>query len=191
MNFLELDQYLFQLINMQWIHPALDIFFLAMRNKMFWLPLYLFLLTFFVVNFGKRGWIIVIGLVFTIGLADSVSTRCIKRTVQRSRPCQELALSGNVRPLVQCNGYSFTSNHASNHMAIAIFLFMVVGKRFRKLRLPLICWALTIGYAQIYVGVHYPTDILGGFLLGYVIGLLGFEWTSWTLRKYFDTDFAV
>ena len=190
MNLFELDQYIFQLINLQWSHPSLDVFFLAMRNKTFWIPLYLFLLVFFALNFGKKGWIIILGLAFTIGLADSVSARLIKRTVKRARPCQELAASGNVRTLIKCRGYSFTSNHAANHMAIAVFLFMILGRRFRKLRFPLIFWALLIGYAQIYVGVHYPTDILGGWLLGYVIGLIGFEWTSWTLQRYFDTSFV-
>ena len=83
MNLFELDQYIFQLINLEWSHPAIDFFFLTIRNKVFWIPLYLFLLVFFPLNFGKKGWIIILGLVFTIGLADSVSARLIKRTVKR------------------------------------------------------------------------------------------------------------
>lgn len=190
MDLLTIDQQLFQLINSTWTNSFFDVVLLTLRNKYFWLPLYLFIISFLAINFGKRGWIIIIGLIFTIGLADTTSTRLIKRNIKRLRPCQDIAMQGKVRTLIKCNGYSFTSNHATNHMAISMFLLMIFGNRFRRVRLPLILWALLVGYAQIYVGVHYPTDILGGWLLGYVIGLLGFEWTRWTLKKYFNTYFA-
>ena len=191
MDLLSIDQQIFQLINHSWANSSIDFIFLTLRNKYFWLPFYLFLISFFALNFGQRGWVIIIGLVLTIGLADAVSTRLMKRNIKRIRPCQEEVMQDKIRTLVKCRGYSFTSNHATNHMAIAVFLLLILGRRFPKVRLPLLLWVFAISYAQIYVGLHYPTDIIGGWILGSIIGVLGVEWTKWTLKRYFNTTFSL
>ncbi|MBK8556199.1 MAG: phosphatase PAP2 family protein [Lewinellaceae bacterium] len=72
---------------------------------------------------------------------------------------------------VSCGGgYSFTSSHAANHFAVAVFLAAVFGGLSRWLRPGLLLWAAVISFAQVYVGVHYPGDVLAGALLGAIIG---------------------
>ena len=100
------------------------------------------------------------------GLADLVSSSVLKPVVGRDRPCHEVQLEGEVFPMVHCgNNGSFTSSHAANHMALAAAISMLLLRRRKWLAALLYFWAFLIGYAQIYVGVHYPTDVLGGFLL--------------------------
>jgi len=92
--------------------------------------------------------------------------------IGRVRPCNDPVLSDIVRDLVQCgSGYSFPSTHATNHFAMAIFIAMTLGAKRPLLWLGCLLWAGSVSYAQIYVGVHYPLDIIGGALLGIMIGL--------------------
>ncbi len=144
------------------------------RSKYLWAPLYLFLLVFILFNYPKKGWVLLLALVATIGLADIVSSHLVKKNVQRQRPCQHEELQQRVYLLIPCGGgYSFTSSHATNHFAIAGFLILTLGKRFRQIRWPLLLWAASIAYGQVYVGVHYPSDVIAGALLGLLIGRLG------------------
>jgi undecaprenyl-diphosphatase len=77
-----------------------------------------------------------------------------------------------MRLLVQCgSGYSFPSTHATNHFAFALFMIGTLAQRYRWIVAPLIIWAAAIAYAQVYVGVHYPFDVLCGALLGSSIGI--------------------
>lgn len=156
------------------------------RSAYFWIPMYLFLLTFLVINFQKRGWILLLSAGLTVGFSDFVSSDLIKKNIKRERPCQNVEIKPHVRLLVRCgSGYSFTSSHASNHFALAIFLIQTLlwlptthkigqgwlSKR-RLLIYLLVFWAASIAFAQVYVGVHYPFDVLCGALLGIFIGLL-------------------
>ena len=91
-----------------------------------------------------------------------------------------------VRSLVKCGGgYSFTSSHATNHFAMAAFVLVLFGRRYRWLKAPLWFWAFSISYGQVYVGVHYPLDIFGGALLGIAIGTLIGRFA----RNYITLDF--
>ncbi len=176
MDILQLDYYLFQLINQEWHNGFLDALIPVWRNKLFWIPFYIFLLAFLVINFAKKGWIIVLCLGLTIVVADAVSSKVVKPLVHRVRPCNDAGIYENVRQLVRCgSGYSFTSSHATNHTAIAFFLIFILGNFWKWIRLPLFFWAFSVGYGQIYVGVHYPMDVIGGMLIGFIIGLLGAE----------------
>ncbi|MBK8699845.1 MAG: phosphatase PAP2 family protein [Saprospiraceae bacterium] len=84
--------------------------------------------------------------------------------------------------LVRCgSGYSFTSSHATNHFAIATFLSFSLGTFLRKVRTPLFTWAGVISLAQVYVGVHFPLDVLCGGLLGFSVGLF---W-AWVFMRYY------
>lgn len=159
-----------------WIHQhlhndVLDAMIPLFRNKWFWIPVYVFLVAFMLINYRSRGWIWVLIMLFGIGVADTTSSKLIKRSVDRLRPCHVERVEAQLNMLVPCGGkYSFTSSHAANHFTMAILIFLTLGRRFRKVRWPVIAWAALVGFAQVYVGVHYPLDIVGGALLGLLIG---------------------
>ncbi|MDF1867069.1 MAG: phosphatase PAP2 family protein [Saprospiraceae bacterium] len=168
---LQLDQNLFFLINEDLKNPILDVLLPWWRNKYFWMPFYLFLLSFLLLNYDKKGLIIILGLILTIGISDLTSSHFIKKTVERVRPCNDIDLKKEVNLLVPCGGgYSFTSSHATNHFAIATFLILTLGLIFKWIKLPLLFWAASIAFGQVYVGVHYPLDIFFGAILGMSIG---------------------
>lgn len=174
-SIVELDQHIFHLLNGEWTNSVFDTILPIYRDKYFWLPVYIFIISFAVFNQGKKAYWFLIFLVATVGAADLVSSEGIKKNVKRIRPCNDIELT-EVRSLVRCgSGYSFTSNHATNHFALSFFLLGTIGLKRRKLRWALVGWAVSIAYAQVYVGVHYPIDVLSGAILGILIAKL-FLW---------------
>ena len=174
-DFLEIllryDEQIFQLINGEGHNAFLDAIVPIWRNKYFWAPLYVFIISFVLLNYKRKGLFLIGALLMTMTISDTCSSQIIKKSVQRLRPCNDIALKSTVKLLVPCGGgYSFTSSHATNHFALASFLFLTLGLHFRWIRWPLILWALSIALGQVYVGVHYPLDILMGSLLGILIG---------------------
>ena len=144
-----------------------------MRNRYFWSPLYLFIIIFCFREYKKRGWYIIGGILLTFALGDLISSRLIKPFVGRLRPCNDLTLTDEIIHRVPCgSGYSFPSAHATNHFGIAIFLIMVFYPRWKPILPIALSWAFIISFSQIYVGVHYPIDTIGGAALGTVVGLI-------------------
>ncbi len=172
-NLLALDEQLFQLINEGWQHPWLDAVMPFWRDKRTWIPLYLIIAGFVGYKFKLKGLFLILSLILTVAIADTVSSQLVKKTVHRIRPCNDATLAFDVRTLVPCgSGYSFTSSHATNHFAVATFLSMTLGFYYRRIRLPLYLWAASIALGQVYVGVHYPLDVIAGALLGAGIAFL-------------------
>ena len=163
-------------INRKLSHPWLDAILPWLRESILWIPLYLFLISWGLLNLGKKGLWWVAWAVLTVALSDQVSSGFIKNAVARVRPCRDPEVLPYITlRLENCSGaFSFTSSHAANHFAMAMFVFstlaLVTGTRFTRW---LFVWAAAIGYAQIYVGVHYPLDVLGGTLIG-----LGCGWIT-------------
>jgi len=170
---LEADKYIFNLINNKWNNSFFDAVMPLLRNSNFWLPLYLFLLVFALVNIKKSGWFILL-TICTAALTDIVSSHIIKNHIFRLRPCQDANLVGTIRVLVsycpQSSG--FTSSHAANHFGLAAFASGTLYPYAGKWIYLTYAWAFLIIYAQLYVGVHYPIDVLGGALVGVMAGLL-------------------
>ena len=176
-----IDQSLFVYINRVATHPILDTLMPFFRESTFWIPFYLFLIVFVFVNFGKNGWVWLLFAFITVLLTDQFSSSIIKNWVQRPRPCADPLFSGQVRLLLDhCSGgYSFTSSHATNHFGVATFLFVTLGRFFGNWKYLLFFWAALICYAQVYVGVHYPFDVIFGALLGFMIG----HFVCWAYQK--------
>lgn len=171
---LQFDQELFFFINHTLHFGALNKLMPYWRSMYFWLPLYIFFTSYLLYNFGKTAAIYILALALTVGVADVTSSRIIKNTVQRVRPCNDIAIQKNVKLLVPCGGgYSFPSSHATNHFAAAVFVIFTFVENRRWLKWSLIAWAASIAFGQVYVGVHYPLDVICGAILGSGIGWLG------------------
>jgi len=175
------DQWLFVQLNSRFTNPVFDAVLPYLRNSLVWVPLYLFVLVFIALNYGRRGWWWSLGFICTIAIADMVGTRIFKEGIQRLRPCQDPDFLMYVRLLVrQCSGgYSFVSNHAANHFGMATYVSLTFWPVFRRWVYISYLWAFFIAYAQVYVGVHYPLDVLGGAALGTLAGLL----TAWVVNN--------
>lgn len=166
------DKELFIKLNSHWTNSFFDTLFPFFRNSVFWAPLYIFMAAFIAFNFGKKGlwWALV--FICTVALTDLTGNHLFKEIFQRPRPCSDPLFLNHVRLLLnQCSGsYSFVSNHAANHFGMATFAVLTFKGIFKKWMYFAYLWAFLIGYAQIYVGVHYPLDVLGGAVLGIIIG---------------------
>lgn len=178
------DQWLFIQINNYQSNPFFDSIMPYLRIAYFWIPLYLFLLVFIPANFKNRGWWWCLIFLCTVSLCDMTSTNLFKNVFHRLRPCADIDFFQNVRLLVDsCGGkYSFTSNHATNHFGMATFIFVTLRPVVKKWVWLAFLWAAIIGYAQVYVGVHYPFDILGGAAIGFLFG--------WMLGTFFNKRFG-
>jgi membrane-associated phospholipid phosphatase len=175
LNLIDIDHNLFYLVNSEWTNPFFDWLLPVWRNKYFWLPVYMFIILFAVWNYGKKSYWFILFLVAAVGASDIVSSHVIKKTIQRVRPCNDGNID-HVRTLVRCgSGYSFTSSHAANHFAVSYFLFATLGFQFKKIRGWLIAWAVSVSYAQVYVGVHFPIDVFSGMIIGILMAKL-FVW---------------
>ncbi|MCF3111546.1 phosphatase PAP2 family protein [Niabella sp. CC-SYL272] len=166
------DRWLFELINVKSASPLLDMVFPAFRNPYVWGPLYLFMVVFVLVNFKKKGGIWLLLFICTAASTDLVGAHLFKNIFERLRPCNDPEMEGHVRLVLgRCSGgFSFVSNHAINHFGISMFFFATFRRFFPFTWIPLV-WAGMIGLAQVYVGVHYPLDVLAGATLGILIGL--------------------
>jgi membrane-associated phospholipid phosphatase len=197
MHMLELlntiDQELFLAIHLGGQHALLDWLAPLLRNKFFWVPLYVFLLSYIWYNARPWFWRMVLAIVVVVTVTDTISSRVVKPLVQRERPCREAYMGLLVRPLVACGpGKSFTSSHATNHFGIAVFFIMTLGFIQKHHRWLWLIWAALVSLSQVYVGVHYPGDILGGAILGgglgWVLGLLFRRYLYPPIETPYDLD---
>jgi undecaprenyl-diphosphatase len=169
---IQFDHWLFNKINQDWTNSFFDQVLPFVRQAEIWLPFYLFLLLFITMNFGKKGWLWAFTLIMTGIISDLLSSSVVKHLIFRYRPCCDPSLEERVRILVNyCpyNSSSFTSSHACNHFAVAMFIYLTLRRTSRWWSLCF-AWAFVICYAQVYVGVHFPFDIVGGAILGTGIG---------------------
>ncbi|HLW50198.1 MAG TPA: phosphatase PAP2 family protein [Sphingobacteriaceae bacterium] len=167
-----LDKELFLSVNQGMSNAFFDWLMPILRNRFTWAPLYLFIIIFSVKNYKREGFMMIRALLLNFAISDSVSSKLVKNSIQRLRPCNDIELREQMVQRVRCSGgYSFTSSHATNHFAMAVLLIILFYRRWKHVLWLALLWAASISFAQIYVGVHYPLDILAGALLGVLIGL--------------------
>jgi undecaprenyl-diphosphatase len=173
LNIEQIDHWLFKKINGQWVNSFFDILFPVIRQSNFWMPWYLFLFVLVIFNFKKNWWWWIILFLCTVAITDMMGTRLFKHVFERLRPCSDPDFFSSVRMILKdcAGGYSFISNHAANNFGLATFTFFTVGRHFGKWFSAIWLWPLAVSYGQIYVGIHYPSDVLAGIVLGLVIGL--------------------
>jgi undecaprenyl-diphosphatase len=142
-----------------------------------WIPMYLAILIFLGIKYKKRFWIILLFIILAVVLSDQTSV-FIKNAFDRPRPCHEFSLQGLVHLVNgRCGGmYGFVSSHATNSFTVALLSLLFIRNRWYTVFI--IIWAAAVSYSRIYLGVHYPGDVLGGALLGTFIG--------WGVYKIFE-----
>lgn len=174
---LEADRWLLLKVNRDWHHPLLDGAALVLREAVTHAPLYLFLILFMGMNHGRAGLRWVVAAFALAGVSDLLSSHVIKDLFDRPRPCRDPNTAHDIRLIARYCGMngSFISSHASNHFALATFTHLRLGGG--RPGWLMLAWASTISYAQVYVGVHYPSDVLAGALFGAWLGGLAHRFT--------------
>lgn len=183
------DQQLFLLIN--GAHSAfLDSVMYWFSDKWIWLPVYAILFFLIVRNFRSKTWVVLLGAVLLVVLTDQLSVKLFKDVFMRLRPCHEPDLEGMVRTLYgQCGGkYGFISSHAANTFGIALFVGLLLRPNLKWLLPVLIVWATLVSYSRIYLGVHYPGDVLVGAIIGGLLGALIFSFTLFLINKIYQVQ---
>lgn len=171
---LKLDYQAFYKVNEQWHNSFFDTLLPYIREPFVWIPFYFFLLLFGLINFKLRGVYWIMFFILTAMISDFTSSTLIKENFSRLRPCRDPFLADQVRFLVSyCpQSSSFTSSHAVNHFAVAMFIFTTFKKSLSRKWAWVFLWAFAICYAQVYVGVHFPLDVICGAIVGIIIGYI-------------------
>ncbi len=152
--------------------PAMDEVMWFITQQESWYPLYLVIIGFIIYRYKKRSLIIIPAIILLITLADQISVKVFKNGFERLRPSHVERLKEVIHLVHGKKGgrFGFVSSHAANTFAAATFLsFLFRNSIFTY---SIFAWAAIVSYSRIYIGVHYPGDILGGAILGIVIGLL-------------------
>jgi len=143
-------------------------------EKEFWYPFYAILIIVMGWRYKWNAVATVLFIALTITLADQISVKCFKFVFERLRPSHNPDIQEQVNIINNYRGglYGFVSSHAANTFALAGFTSRLFKNR--KYSWFIFIWAAVVSYSRIYLGVHYPLDILGGALLGFGLGALVF-----------------
>lgn len=162
----DLDVAIFYFINTIIANPVFDKLFVTLTSVNNWYIAYLILWGICFFKGGRVGKIAAITVIFLVIASDQFSSHLIKPLLQRSRPCNVLE---NVNILINCTkSFSMPSSHAVNNFAVATFFAII----FPKFKHVLFIMAVLVALSRPYVGVHYPSDILAGALIGFGFGYL-------------------
>ncbi|MEA3317204.1 MAG: phosphatase PAP2 family protein [Bacteroidota bacterium] len=175
-----LDTNLFKILNN--IHsPFFDDVMWFISAKETWFPLYLIIIIFIIYKYKKQSVLLLLSIAVLITLADQTSVHLFKDVFQRLRPCHSPQLQDIVHLVHnKCGGkYGFVSSHATNVFSIALFLGLVFKNR--TFTISIFIWAAIVSYSRVYLGVHYPLDIICGAILGCLIAYLTYKIYRFTL----------
>ncbi len=178
----QIDTELFLMLNS--VHaPFWDKLMWHISGKLEWLPFYLLLIVLIIRRYKWKSVVVFVGLAITIVLADRISVVGFKEVFQRLRPSHDPQISHLVHIVNNYRGghYGFVSSHAANSFGLAVFMACLFKNKYWTITLLL--WAFIVSYSRIYLGVHFPGDIIGGAILGSLCGLVGYALVKELLKK--------
>ncbi|MEZ4858774.1 MAG: phosphatase PAP2 family protein [Flavobacteriaceae bacterium] len=180
---LQYDTNLFLFLNNLGSEPW-DGFWLFMTEKFASIPLYLLLLYLIWKHFSWKGTLLVLVIVALMITATDQLANLFKYVLfQRPRPCKVEALQDQIRFLAaHCGRYGYFSAHAASSMAVAVFVGLLLKKYYKYLPFILLFWAVIIAYSRIYIGVHYPLDIITGMFFGAILGWVFYKLQLWATK---------
>jgi len=177
-----IDVRLFYFLNKDIANPVFDKFFPFITDIHSWILVYVIFLVILFIKGGRLGRLAFWGILIVILVSDQFSSNFLKHAIQRIRPCNALE---NVRLLVPClSSYSFPSSHAVNNFAAAAFF----SRLYPRYKITLYSIASVVALSRPIVGVHYPSDILAGALIGWVIGYLFAILLLKIYERFFNED---
>lgn len=168
---LQIDRDVFVFLNNLGSKPF-DGFWLFITKQINWIPIFAIILYLVFKHLGwKHAVLILVMIALLITLTDQTTNHLFKFRFERLRPGSDPSLDGLIRAVHTSKTFSFISGHASNSMAAAFFLFMVLKPYLKYMGLIFI-WPFVFAYSRIYLGLHYPGDILAGYLWGILMALI-------------------
>ena len=154
-------------------------------SRFTWIPFYILIIALLIKHYKKESILIILFIIITIVLSDQISVHLFKDLFQRLRPCHNTEIANSLHLVNNiCGGaYGFVSSHAANSFSILVFLSPIIKDNIKFLWWTMIVWALLLCYSRIYLGVHYPLDVLAGAIVGSVIGLTTYSSYKLLVKK--------
>ncbi len=182
---IQLDKDIFIFLN-NLGNSSWDGFWLFMTEKFYQIPLYLLLLFFFYKYFGVKGTLItLVTVALLITTTDQLSNLFKNVLFMRPRPCRADGVADLTRFIAErCGRHGYFSGHAASSMALAFFTGLTLQKHLRFIFPFMVIWSVVVSYSRIYVGVHYPGDVITGMAIGIVLGFCAYKLHGRAIKKY-------
>jgi undecaprenyl-diphosphatase len=170
----ELDTQAFLWLN-SFHTDSLDPIMAWITAKNSWIPMYVLIIVGIAWRYKRKSIGMLLMIIFSVAISDQVCSSILKPLIHRLRPCHEPIIQDLVHLVGNCGGqFGFCSSHAANTFALAMCLFLLVSKEYKLIKLYFL-WAIIVSYSRIYVGVHYPIDVLSGAGIGVLASIFCFK----------------
>lgn len=167
-NIIEIDKNLFLYLN-NLGSESYDPFWKFVTKQIHWIPLYVLVFYLLYKKIGSKNFLFMVLFIGALIAFVDQATNLVKFLAERLRPCSEPELAGRMRTVIERSSYGYFSGHASNSMATTLFIFLIFRKHY-KFGFLLFIFPLVFAYSRIYLGLHYPLDILSGYAFGALSG---------------------